>query len=508
MSNRRITFTALILGLAVSVAWAQAPDSLSFQGRLTDSEGNPIFASGLSITFTLYKAGVDVWHETQPVDVENGIFDVLLGKVTPLDTVRFNTAIDLGIKVDEDAEMTPRTPLAGVAYAKALPGFYTFYRDDLSGNKSYNVIGGAGNNGVTSGITGATISGGGGTSNTWGSAGNRVEADFATVSGGVKNSVSGAFSVIGGGGNNNVEMPYSAIGGGSNNVNDGYGATIGGGITNSASGSQAVIGGGDHNTASGGLSTIGGGSGNTASGESAMIPGGYGDRASGAYSFAAGYKALAKHEGSFVWNDRSVTSGNDSLLSTAENQFVVRATGGFGVNQAPTNYGIYLKQRPSGTETHHLMGIRIEFGANSEYWDVYHDLAGDINFGFNGTLKAFIDDADGTYYAVSDASLKEDVRPVRSTLSHMLELRPSTYHFKDAIDPTKRSLGFIAQEVAPLFPELVSEKDGLLAMNYSGLGVVAVKAIQEMYAAFQAKFEEQQAEIDQLKAALSSGTSR
>lgn len=504
MSHRRITFTALILGLAASVASAQAPDSLSFQGRLTAAGGNPIFASGLNITFALYKSGTKVWQETQSVDVENGIFNVLLGKVTPLDTVRFNTPIDLGIKVDEDLEMTPRTPLAGAAYAKALPGLYTFFLDDGAGNESYNVIGGARNNTVSSGTTGATIGGGGGTSNTWGSAGNRVEADFATVSGGVKNSVSRAFSVIGGGGNNNVEMPYSAIGGGSNNVNDGYGATIGGGITNSASGSQAVIGGGDHNTASGGLSTIGGGSGNTASGASAMIPGGYGNRASGAYSFAAGYKALAKHEGSFVWNDRSVTSGNDSLLSTAANQFIIRAANGVGINQAPVSLGIHLKQLGAN----YLDGIRLELELSSDHWDTYVDNANDYNFAFDDGLKSWIDDADSVYYLFSDATLKDEIRPFEPVLAKILQLTPSTYRFKNSSTSTQRSLGLVAQEVAPLFPELVSERDGLLGMNYSGLGVVAVKAIQEMYAAFQAKFEQQQAEIDQLRAALSSGTSR
>jgi hypothetical protein len=83
-----------------------------------------------------------------------------------------------------------------------------------------------------------------------------------------------------------------------------------------------------------------------------------------------------------------------------------------------------------------------------------------------------------------------------------MQLNPSTYHFKDVPAESPRSLGLIAQEVEPLFPELVSEKDGLLAMNYAGLSVVAVKAIQEMYAAFQAKFEEQQAEIEQLRQLL------
>lgn len=53
--------------------------------------------------------------------------------------------------------------------------------------------------------------------------------------------------------------------------------------------------------------------------------------ARGDYSFAAGYRARAKHEGSFVWNDRSITSFNDSLVSTGTNQFLIRAANGVGI---------------------------------------------------------------------------------------------------------------------------------------------------------------------------------
>ena len=144
---RRISFFALTLALICvsSSASAQgAPDSLSFQGLLTDSLGNPIDSTGVSITFKLYKGGSAVWTEVQSVDVNNGVFNVLLGKVTDLSTLAFDQPIDLGIKLNgEDNEMSPRTPLAAAAYAKALPGLYTFYREDGSNNKSYNVVGGA-----------------------------------------------------------------------------------------------------------------------------------------------------------------------------------------------------------------------------------------------------------------------------------------------------------------------------------------------------------------------------
>jgi hypothetical protein len=53
-------------------------------------------------------------------------------------------------------------------------------------------------------------------------------------------------------------------------------------------------------------------------------------------------------------------------------------------------------------------------------------------------------------------------------------------------------MGFIAQEVQPVFPEIVTkQKDGSLGIRYTELIPVLVKA-----------FQEQQAEIDDLKARI------
>jgi hypothetical protein len=41
-------------------------------------------------------------------------------------------------------------------------------------------------------------------------------------------------------------------------------------------------------------------------------------------------------------------------------------------------------------------------------------------------------------------------------------------------------VGFIAQEVQPLFPDVVDEKDGYFAIAYDGFGPVAIGAIQEL----------------------------
>jgi hypothetical protein len=124
----------------------------------------------------------------------------------------------------------------------------------------------------------------------------------------------------------------ATVAGGQGNSASGSTSTVAGGRSNQASGQHAAIGGGNENRASGSGSTVGGGFENVASGQRAIIPGGDENHARGDYSFAAGYKARAAHDGSFVWNDRSLTVGNDSLVTTAENQFIVRAVGGVGIN--------------------------------------------------------------------------------------------------------------------------------------------------------------------------------
>ncbi|MEM7040480.1 MAG: tail fiber domain-containing protein, partial [Bacteroidota bacterium] len=71
-----------------------------------------------------------------------------------------------------------------------------------------------------------------------------------------------------------------------------------------------------------------------------------------------------------------------------------------------------------------------------------------------------------------------------------------SYHYNRQKDGENKVLGFIAQEVQPLFPELVVEsEDGSLGMSYSHLGVVAIQAAQEQ----QEVIDQQQTQIDALK---------
>lgn len=86
-----------------------------------------------------------------------------------------------------------------------------------------------------------------------------------------------------------------------------------------------------------------------------------------------------------------------------------------------------------------------------------------------------------------------------------MQLKPVRYHFKEVPENTPKSYGFIAQEVKPLFPDVVGEKDGYLSMNYGALGIVAIKAIQEQQEIIEdlhKRNETQQSQIEDLQAQL------
>jgi hypothetical protein len=88
----------------------------------------------------------------------------------------------------------------------------------------------------------------------------------------------------------------------------------------------------------------------------------------------------------------------------------------------------------------------------------------------------------------SDARLKTKIQPIGYGLSAVMKMRPVAYHWKDTLSAHGRNLGFVAQEMLELVPEVVNQEGPHLGMKYAELIPVLTKAIQE-----------QQAEIETLK---------
>ncbi len=133
-----------------------------------------------------------------------------------------------------------------------------------------------------------------------------------------------------------------------------------------------------------------------------------------------------------------------------------------------------------------------------------------------------IDKNTGEYVTSSDRRLKTDIRPLDSVLEGIEGLAPRSYRFKDqdGDETTQRSIGFVAQEVAEVFPELVSDDtgSGYMGVNYAHFSVLAIQAIQEQQqqldqhterlAAREARIEAQAEEIAALRAELEASEQR
>lgn len=97
------------------------------------------------------------------------------------------------------------------------------------------------------------------------------------------------------------------------------------------------------------------------------------------------------------------------------------------------------------------------------------------------SLKGTFSSATGAYTQASDRRLKTNIKALEPILDRVMRLEPSRYVYKNNPN-TIESIGFIAQDVKQLFPEFVSvssDAEGLHTLDYAGMSVLAIKAIQE-----------------------------
>jgi len=128
----RVLFLVVVGLLICNLAYADVPKLINFQGRLTDASGKFVPDGNYTLTFKLYNdstGGSSKWSEVQLVSVAKGLFNVVLGSVTPIpDSIFEYSNAFLGIQVAADPEMTPRQRLSTLGYA-----YYAKNSDKLDG---------------------------------------------------------------------------------------------------------------------------------------------------------------------------------------------------------------------------------------------------------------------------------------------------------------------------------------------------------------------------------------
>lgn len=175
----------------------------------------------------------------------------------------------------------------------------------------------------------------------------------------------------------------------------------------------------------------------------------------------------------------------------------VRGTQG-GAGTVTNGYGIYVNMSPG-------------FGTNK-----YAAAFLNGNVGIGTATPAYALDVSGTTStcnlryssylgACSDIRYKKNITPLPDALNKVLKLQGVNYYWKKDEFPDKKftddkQIGFIAQEIEKVYPEVVLTDDkGYKSVDYSRLTPILVEAIKEQ----QKLIHSQKKEIDNLNAKFS-----
>jgi hypothetical protein len=252
-------------------------------------------------------------------------------------------------------------------------------------------------------------------------------------------------------------------------------------------------------------------------------------------------------------NDHYIALGSIGMTMSVYGavRMTIRETGNIGIGTDSPSARLHIRRASSSStpqvivhnsSTTGFARFRLTNEAHEHYWDIasggannyldfYHNgnggsmmtLRPDLQFvgirTINPTFTLHVNgDAGkpggGSWANASDARLKSDVQDLQGSLENLLKLRGVTFLYNDpeAIHelPGER-IGMIAQEVAEVFPDWVSEaNDGYLRLTYRGFEALMVEALRELRAEKDAEIESLNSRLTALEALmdLSAGNTR
>ena len=272
---------------------------------------------------------------------------------------------------------------------------------------------------------------------------------------------------------------------------------------------------------------------------------GFETRATGYASTAMAWQTIAKGYAStvvgmfndtvFLTDEQTVTTttplfvvGNGNTIDDRSNAMVVRKDGRVGIGTSFPAFSLDVKgrariQSDGGVNS---AGVWLTKGDNSGLaafvgmfndsyvglyggvggWDfVMNTSTGNVGIGTTAPAQKLSVNGNicytGTIGACSDIRYKKNISPIRHALADVLTLHGIYYFWNQEKFPSKqfndeRQIGFSAQEIEKLFPEMVqTDADGYKSVDYSRMTPVLVEAIKDL----QNQIQELRREVAKLK---------
>ena len=221
------------------------------------------------------------------------------------------------------------------------------------------------------------------------------------------------------------------------------------------------------NTTASGLNSTAIGDYTFASGENSTAMG-YNTFANGSNSTAIGYQTTASGLNSTAMGYQTTASDYDSLVIGQYN------LSGSSITNSDTSF--------STENTAFVIGNGTNSSNRSDAFKVM----------FNGDATLA-----GNLSVNSDARLKANIISLGSTITKLLQIDGKSYTMKND-ENKKQKIGLLAQDIEKVFPELVSESNGIKSVNYQGLVPVLINALKEQQSEI-VRLKEQEKRIERLE---------